>query len=211
MGFTGFPVAAFEFYEGLSADNSKSFWTAHKDVYESAVREPMIELFDELAGEFGPAKTARPYRDMRFSKDKSPYKDRQYGVTESGCFLSLDSGGLMVAGGIHAPSAEQLARYRAAVDAEEPGGRLAAIIKELRAQGFEIGGDVLKTRPRGVPADHPRLDLLRHRALIAYQRWPRDPWLHTPEVRDRVAAAWRALLPILAWAREHVGPGPRDR
>ncbi|HEX6472706.1 MAG TPA: DUF2461 domain-containing protein [Streptosporangiaceae bacterium] len=205
MGFSGFPAAAFDFYTGLCADNSKAYWTAHKDTYESAVRAPMAELFAELAPEFGAGRLARPYRDMRFSKAASPYKTRQYGFTETGCFLSLDAGGLTVAGGMYAPAAEQLARYRAAVDAAGPGGRLTAIIDDLVAGGFEIGGDRLKTRPRGVPADHPRLELLRHRALIAYMNWSDEPWLHTPEARDKVAAAWRALRPILTWVDDHVG------
>jgi uncharacterized protein (TIGR02453 family) len=205
MGFTGFPAAAFEFYAGLNADNSKVFWAAHKETYESAVRGPMIELFAELAAEFGAAKVARPYRDLRFSNDKSPYKNRQYGTTESGCFLSLDADGLMVAGGMFAPSQHQLARYRTAVDGVQPGERLAAIIGDLRAGGYEVGGDQLRTRPRGVPADHGRLELLRYRSLIAYRRWSPDPWVHTPAARDHVAEAWRAFRPILGWVDEYVG------
>ena len=74
MPFEGWPEEALEFYEGLAADNSKAYWTEHKAVYEDKVLRPMTELVEELAAEFGEAKIFRPYRDVRFSPDKSPYK-----------------------------------------------------------------------------------------------------------------------------------------
>ena len=74
MTFSGWPEEALDFYEGLEADNSKSYWTSHKAVYEQAVLRPMTELVEQLAAEFGEPKIFRPYRDIRFSADKSPYK-----------------------------------------------------------------------------------------------------------------------------------------
>lgn len=203
MGFTGFSDEAFAFYEGLQGDNSKAYWTRHKATYEQAVRAPMEALFAELEPEFGTAKLFRPYRDVRFSKDKSPYKTHQGGHV-GGYYAQVDADGLMVAGGMYAPDAEQLARYRAAVDADGPGKALAEIVADLCAAGFEIAGDRLKTRPRGTPADHPRLDLLRHRSLYAHRGWPPDDWTRTSEVVDRVREAWRRLGPLVAWGREHV-------
>ena len=73
MGFGGWPEEALEFYEGLEADNSKTYWKQHKTVYDDAVRRPMEELLAELAKEFGEGKIFRPYRDVRFAKDKTPY------------------------------------------------------------------------------------------------------------------------------------------
>ena len=75
--FEGFPVAALDFYDDLEMDNTKSFWTAHKDTYDTAVKAPMAALTAALEPEFGPAKVFRPYRDVRFSADKRAYKDRQ--------------------------------------------------------------------------------------------------------------------------------------
>ena len=70
MAFRGFPPEALTFYEGLEADNSKTYWTAQKDVYERAVKEPMEALCAELDDDgFGPMRIFRPYRDVRFSKD----------------------------------------------------------------------------------------------------------------------------------------------
>ena len=113
---------------------------------------------------------------------------------------------LMVAGGMYAPTPEQLRRYRAAVGSDSSGKRLQAIVDDLRAAGLEIAGDRLKTRPRGTPEDHPRLELLRHRSLYAHEGWPADPWMATPEVVTRVRDAWRRLRPLVEWGDEHVGP-----
>lgn len=203
MPFTGFSDDAFTFYEGLLGDNSKAYWTEHKDIYETAVRAPMEALFAELEPEFGPVKLFRPYRDVRFAKDKSPYKTQQGGHA-GGHYFQIDADGLMVAGGMYAPAPEQLARYRDAVDAEETGEALARIVGELTAAGYEIGGDRLKTRPRGTSPDHPRLELLRHRSLYAHFGWPPDEWAHTREVVDRVRGAWRRLRPLVEWGDQHM-------
>ncbi|TQM70578.1 uncharacterized protein (TIGR02453 family) [Actinomadura hallensis] len=207
MAFGGFTSEAFEFYEGLQADNSKSYWTAHRETYERHVREPMEELCAELEDEFGPVKLFRPYRDLRFSKDKSPYKTHQGGHTSEGFYLQLDADGLMVAGGMYAPTPEQLRRYREAVDSETHGGELQAVLDDLSAAGMEIAGDRLKTRPRGTPPDHPRLELLRHRSLYAREGWPADPWMADPDaVVTRVRESWRRLRPLVDWGRRHIGP-----
>jgi uncharacterized protein (DUF2461 family) len=84
MEFTGFRDEAFAFYDGLRADNSKTYWTAHKHVYDECVRGPMQALLDSLAPAFGGEATLfRPYRDVRFSADKSPYKTAQGGFVAS--------------------------------------------------------------------------------------------------------------------------------
>src|SRR4051812_5949174 len=72
--FSGFPDEGLAFYEGLEADNSKAYWVQHRRLYDDGVRSPMQALADELAPEFGTPKLFRPYRDVRFSSDKTPYK-----------------------------------------------------------------------------------------------------------------------------------------
>ena len=74
MAFRGFPRAAIAFFEGLEADNSKAWWTEHKAEYEEAVRGPMEELIAAVDERYRPMRIFRPYRDTRFSKDKTPYK-----------------------------------------------------------------------------------------------------------------------------------------
>src|SRR4029079_13613780 len=75
--FTGFPTQALDFYDDLEVDNSRAFWEKHKGTYEYSVKRPMVALCSALAEEFGEAKVFRPYRDVRFAKDKTPYKTAQ--------------------------------------------------------------------------------------------------------------------------------------
>ncbi|WP_188191672.1 DUF2461 domain-containing protein [Nonomuraea sp. SYSU D8015] len=208
MGFTGFPDEAFLFYEGLEADNSKTYFTRHKQLYEEAVRAPMLALTDELAAEFGPAQLFRPYRDVRFSKDKSPYKTHQGAFADVmpgiGLYVEVSASGLFMAGGCYTQASDQVARYRAAVDEDLTGKPLSAITDALTAAGYEVLGERLKTKPRGFADDHPRIDLLRHKSLYAGIRFEPEPWVHTPEVRPRVERAWRAFDPLVEWLRTHV-------
>src|SRR5215468_8906681 len=108
MSFTGFPAAALDFYDDLEMDNTKTFWTAHKNVYEESVRAPMEALLVELQAEFGTAKLFRPYRDVRFAKDKSPYKTHQGAYVGPhpgiGYYVQLSSAGLLAGGGFHVHS-----------------------------------------------------------------------------------------------------------
>jgi uncharacterized protein (TIGR02453 family) len=209
MAFTGFPAEAFEFYEGLEADNSKAYWTAHRELYDTCVREPMAALLAALEAEFGPGHLFRPYRDVRFSRDKSPYKTAQAALVPVeegiGYYLQLDARGVYVGGGFHHHGPDQVERYRAAVDSDASGKQLQTIVADVTAAGFEVGGERLKTRPRGYDPDHPRLDLLRHKSLTAGRAIGTEPWLGTPEAADRIAAQWRMLTPLLEWIRTYVG------
>src|SRR5436305_11055276 len=132
MAFRGWPAEALEFYEGLAADNSKAYWTDHKSVYEQCVYAPMVELLAELADEFGPGKIFRPYRDVRFSADKTPYKTVIGATLERGGYVQLSAHGLSCGAGMYMMAPDQLARYRQAVAADGTGGRLAALVDDLR-------------------------------------------------------------------------------
>lgn len=211
-GFAGVPIAALDFFEDLEVDNSKSWWAAHKATYDEKVRAPMTALGDALEDEFGPGKLFRPYRDVRFSKDKTPYKTHQglFVATTggSGFYVQVSAAGLMTAAGIR-PDTAQLKRFRAAVDAPS-GAELATMVTGLQGDGFVVGGDVLATRPRGTPAGHPREELLRHKALFLHREHGSPDWLPTPEAVDRVRADWRRLRPLVQWLGDHVSPGDTD-
>ncbi|MEV0378604.1 DUF2461 domain-containing protein [Nonomuraea sp. NPDC050643] len=208
MGFTGFPDEAFLFYEGLEADNSKAYFAQHKHLYEEAVRAPMLALTDELAAEFGQAQLFRPYRDVRFAKDKSPYKTHQGAFVDMepgiGLYVELSAEGLFTAGGIYTQATDQVARFRAAVDEDLSGKPLESITDALVSAGYELRGERLKTRPRGFDEDHPRIELLRHKSLYAGMRFEPARWVHTAEVRERVAHTWRAFAPLVEWLTTHV-------
>ena len=108
MRFEGFGDGAVEFFEGLEADNSKAYWADNLALYREHVRGPMeallAELEPEFAAGFGKGKVFRPHRDVRFSKDKSPYKTHCGAVVEQGrgggaYYVEVSADGLLVAGG----------------------------------------------------------------------------------------------------------------
>src|SRR5882757_6536860 len=101
MPFKGWPVEAIEFFEELEADNSRAFWQAHKATYDEKIKRPMEELLDELHKEFGEGKIFRPNRDIRFSKDKSPYKTNIAGTMSKGGYISFSAEGLGVGCGMY--------------------------------------------------------------------------------------------------------------
>jgi uncharacterized protein (TIGR02453 family) len=205
MAFTGWPVEAVEFYEGLEADNSKTYWQEHKSVYDKRVRGPMDELLVELRDEFGAGRVFRPNRDVRFSTDKSPYK-LECAAQLPGGYISFSADGLFVGGGLYMPSPEQLARYRAAVADDAAGTDLTSIVATLRRAGYEVGAhETLKTAPRGYPKDHPRIELLQQKGIVMSRSWPVGAWLGTKKAKDRVVRALDAARPLRAWLDRHVG------
>ncbi|RZT85250.1 uncharacterized protein (TIGR02453 family) [Pseudonocardia sediminis] len=208
--FAGFGEYAVEFYDGLVADNSKAYWTDQRETYERDVRGPMTALLADLEPEFGAGKVFRPYRDVRFSHDKTPYKTHCGGYA-SPFYVEVSTEGLMAAGGYYGMAPDQVARYRAAVDDERRGEDLRARLQEAEATGLTVGGERLKTRPRGVDPGHPRLELMRHKGLHVSRRWPPDDVLHGPGARDRVRKVWRAARPLSEWLADHVGPSEQPR
>lgn len=208
-GFAGIPADAVAFYVELAGHNDRAWWATQKERYDRSVREPVLELTDALADEFGEVRVFRPHRDVRFSHDKTPYKDRQGAIAQLeegiGYYLAVGPDGLTVGGGNMHNARDQIERYRAAVDDPATGAELETIVTALRRKGFEIGGEVMKSRPRGVAPDHPRLQLMRHRSLIAWRDHGTPAWLSTPGVVGRVRTDWRAIRPMGDWLAEHVG------
>jgi uncharacterized protein (TIGR02453 family) len=201
--FTGFPIAALDFYDDLEVDNTKSFWEKHKAVYDEAVKRPMLALCAALAPEFGEAKVFRPYRDVRFARDKTPYKTNQgayvAAADATGWYVEVSAGGIRTGAGFYAASTQRLADFREAVADDRTGPQLQRILRKLEKAGFEVGGDTLKTAPRGYKADHPRIDLLRHKSLHVTHRIGFEPVIHTPELLDLVRKDWRAARPFVEW------------
>ncbi|ACU39504.1 DUF2461 domain-containing protein [Actinosynnema pretiosum subsp. pretiosum] len=210
MEFRGFGEYAIDFFDGLVADNSKAYWEANKHTYHSDVRDPMRALLADLEAEFGAGKVFRPHRDVRFSKDKTPYKTHCGGVVESGrgggaYYVQISPEGLMVGGGSFAMASDQLARYRESAADERRGEELRTVLDKLVAGGWEIRGNRLKRAPRGADPEHPRLELLKHRSIYAGKVWGPDDVLHEPECFDRVLGAWRELVAFNEWCADHVG------
>ncbi len=211
MAFSGWPEAALDFYDGLEEDNSKAYWTANKAIYEAAVLGPMTDLTDELGAKFAGSepysvKIFRPNRDIRFSSDKSPYKTAIGAVIGSG-YVQFSANGLAAGNGMYQLAPDQLARYRGSVAQDVTGHELERLIQAIAGHGIGVNGrDVLKTAPRGFPADHPRIELLRYKGLVAWQEWPVEPWLSTPAAKDRIAEFLAITQPLADWLDDQVGP-----
>jgi uncharacterized protein (TIGR02453 family) len=215
LAFEGFAPEAFAWFEGLEADNSRAWFTKHRDVYETAVRGALEAMLEELADELGGrVRMFRQHRDVRFSADKSPYKTRTYGVIAdrpeglAALYAQLAAAGLFAGTGYYMLARDQLARFREAVADDSAGRALEAAVAAARDAGLEVYGEALRTAPRGFPRDHPRVALLRHRSLIGGKRL--EPGRKREITRDaalgHARATWAACAAMNAWLDEHVGP-----
>lgn len=205
--FRGFPVAALDFYDDLELDNTKSFWAAHKHVWETAVRDPMMALTGALAPEFGPAKVFRPYRDVRYAANRAGprtlYKEHQGAFVATGpatgWYVEIAASGVRVAAGFYDVGSDRLAAIRAAIGEETTGAELVRILNGLDRRGWTRGGDRVKTAPRGWGLDHPRIDLLRHRTLTVERSYGFGDLIASPALLDEVRRDWRAARPLVEW------------
>ncbi|MEU4803222.1 DUF2461 domain-containing protein [Actinosynnema sp. NPDC023587] len=210
MEFTGFGEYAIDFFDGLESDNSKAYWDDHKHTYQSDVRAPMEALLAALEPEFGKGKVFRPYRDVRFSKDKTPYKNYCGGVVEPGRgsgahYVQISPEGLFVGGGSFAMASDQLARFRESVLDDVRGRALEELLAELTGDGWEVRGARLKRAPRGIDVEHPRIELLKRKRLYLVRIWPPDDVLHEPGCLDRVRRSWHEVTPFVEWCADHIG------
>jgi len=204
-GFTGWKGDFRGFFLGLRANNNKPYFEAHRKQYEDDVKAPMLALLADLEEEFGPPRrVSRPYRDIRFSADKSPYKLNIYADLQRGGYVALDAEGLVAAGGRYMLEDAQHKKLRAAAAEERSGRQLAGIVADLRKNGYTVEGQELKRVPAPYPQDHPRADLLRHKYLIYFKRWPVEPWIATPRGREKVAKVWRDGAALEAWCARYM-------
>jgi uncharacterized protein (TIGR02453 family) len=212
--FQGFGPEVFAWFAGLEADNTKAYFTATRDRYETDVRGGLDAMLTELSATFGgEVKLFRQQRNLRFAPAGSPpYKTRTYGLLHSvpgpgtGFYAQLSAEGLYAGTGSYQLARDQLERFRAAVVDDRAGAQLAEATAAARAAGLDVVGESLRTAPRGYPRDHPRIDLLRHKALIAGRSLPGASGIGRDETLKHVASTWRAAEPLNVWLDEHVGP-----
>ena len=211
---TGLDSDAFTFYTELEHNQNKEWWLANKQRYDTRVKAPVERLVDALGGEFGPLKIFRPYKDVRFSADKRPYKDHLGLVTADDSsatyYLQLSRHGLMLAGGLYQPAREQLARFREIVDDNRLVGDLEATLDEVGESGFAImTTDALATAPRGFRSDHPKIALLRLKRLAISVEHAPASWMHgddrgESQLVNRVRASWRTVRVWNDWIAENL-------
>jgi uncharacterized protein (TIGR02453 family) len=210
--FSGFAPEAFAWFEGLERDNSKAYFTATRDRYEDQVRGELEAMLEELTETFGGrVRMFRQQRDLRFTPDKSPYKTQTYGILHdvsvpgAGLYAQLSARGLYAGTGYHQLDRDQLERLREAVTDDAAGPSLAEIVAAIEGQGIDVEGESLRTAPRGYPRDHPPIELLRLKSLVAGRRLPAEGGIDREAALAHVAGTWRAAEPLNAWLDEHVG------
>ncbi len=212
--FEGFGPDVREWFQGLEADNTREYFSAHRAFFEESVRGQMAALLTELSETFGgEVKMFRQNRDIRFSADKSPYKTNTYGlllgagIAIHGLYASISADGLVAGSGYHVMARDQLERYRERADDDGLGPELAKLLAQAEKKGLEIWGDSLATAPRGYSTDHPRIELLRRTSLALGARpdFGGDGIGRADGLRF-VTRTWRAAAPVTGWLDEHVGP-----
>ena len=209
--FRGWPADALAFYAGLEADNSRSYWQAHKSTYDESVKAPFAALSEVVAKEFGALRLFRPHRDTRFSKDKTPYKTAQGAVTEGRggtmYYVAFSAEGLYAGSGYYMFAPDQLERWREAVADGKSGPALERALKGVLAKKYEAASrDALKSAPRGYDKDHPRIELLRRKGLHVGREFGAPKWIHTKAAADRIVQVWRDAAPVDKWLDKYVGP-----
>ena len=217
--FAGMPDEGLAFLEDLEERNTKEFFDANRGVFREQVQAPFAALVEAAAARLrrsvpgiGRPKVFRIYRDLRFSKDKTPYKtsmsasipsrvrdDGDRSGVDTGYYLNVGPAGLYVASGLYHPAREDLARVRAAVAGQDTGPELEAILRRAAGKGLEPWLDPLRRMPRDWPADHPRAGLLKARSLVLNRQHERAPWLSTAELLDHLIADWKAMIPFNRW------------
>lgn len=211
--FEGFGPGVREWFKGLESDNSKQYFVAHRDFYEESIRDQMEALLAELGKDFGgEIKMFRQNRDIRFSRDKSPYKTNTYGIlygtsiAAQGLYASISANGLVAGSGYHVMAPDQLDRYRQGIDDGKRGPQLVKAIDKAQRDGLELWGTTLSTAPRGYPRDHERIEVLRHKSLTVGRTLELRRGIERSEGLEFVAQTWRAAAPVTRWLDEHVGP-----
>jgi len=223
--FEGFGPQVRAWFTGLEADNSKRYFTANREFFEEAIRDQMAALLSELVEEFGgEVKLFRQNRDIRFSADRSPYKNNTYGVIHGspvaalGLYASISASGLVAGSGYHVMARDQLDRYRDSVADERLGAELAELAARAGEAGLELWGESVATAPRGYPRDHVRIELLRRKSLSLGATLKFGRGIGRRAGLEFVTRTWRAAAPVTGWLDAHVGAstlpggrGPRMR
>lgn len=209
----GLPPGLFSFFTDLEQDNSREFWQANKPRWQRDVRDPMQVLVETLSAEFGPLRLFRPNRDTRFSNDKSPYKlciaasSESQAVGGVGYYLEASARGMIAGYGAMVMDADQLRRFREAIDAEESGRAFERLCESQASRSLPVSPgfhELLKTAPRGYSVDHPRIEYLRWKGAVIVQEWPLADWMHTPEVLNMVRGVWCGAVPLRDWLDTYV-------
>jgi len=194
------------FLSRLAQNNSRDWFSAHKEEYEATLKRPALLLLDQLAAQMNAqgeqtvtTKLFRPHRDVRFSKDKTPYNTHLHmlwQVGQAALFLGVAPDYVSFGGGVMAFDKDQLSNWRAAVD-NDKADEFAELTHALAAKGYAPDAPELKRVPAPFGRDHPRADLLRHKSFKLWRQLSGQDWATPVAVLQSGAADLAPLLALL--------------
>ncbi|HEY6943924.1 MAG TPA: DUF2461 domain-containing protein [Candidatus Acidoferrum sp.] len=224
--FPGFPAEALQFFRGLARNNNREWFLPRKPLFEEKVKEPMRQLVDALnlaLHDFAPEYETDPdkaifriYRDVRFSKDKKPYKEqiaatfRRGGAPhhQGGYYFAISHKGVAIGGGVYMPEPAHLLAIRQRIAERHEEFRRILAARPVRKLLGNLEGAQLSRVPRGFPADHPAADLLRYKYFILYKELP--PSLATsPSLYKAIVDRFRVMVPFLQFLTKSFATQPK--
>ena len=212
---THFSNEAIKFLRGLKRNNDRVWFAARKDVYEQELKEPMLKLIGDVNDamvDFAPMHVRPPqkimmriYRDIRFAKDKRPYKthvsawwvrDGLQKTSGAGFYLSVNPEEVVIAAGAYMPEREQLLAIRRYL--AEHHGEFRAVMKgkKMRSLMTEDDGSALTRSPKGFPEDHPAIDLLKKKQWAVWSRLPVERATSKGLLKD-VVERFKVVAPMI--------------
>jgi uncharacterized protein (TIGR02453 family) len=215
-GFPGFPPEAMRFLGDLRDHNDRDWFTAHRQIYDQAIKGPAEVLLAclepalaELSGGPVGGKIFRIHRDVRFSKDKRPYNAHLHiafpakagagGVSACGYFFGLEPDRAVLGAGGFDFAGPVLDAYRAAVADEATGAALERTLHKLAEADLRIEGAELKRTPQPYAQDHPRAALLRRKGLHVWRDITEPQVITSERLLPEALATFEALAPLVQW------------
>lgn len=224
--FKGFSNGTFKFLKDLERNNKKEWFEKNRDIYENELLEPSFTFITEMGERlrsFAPGIVAIPktdksifriYKDVRFSKDKTPYKThvgiffwegKRKKLENPGFYLQLNKGSIFVAGGLYIFPKDLLKPYRDAVVDPKKGKELQRIIKKITKNGlYKVGDTHYKKVPRGYDPEHPNAELLLYNGIHAFCEIPLPKEIYSSDFIDYCYRIFKDYSPLHAWVRSYV-------
>lgn len=211
--------STFDFLVALKKNNDRDWFNKNKDLY-TAAHENMLEFadallakmnkIDEIETQSGKKSLMRIYRDVRFSKDKSPYKNnfgggfkRASAAKRGGYYYHIQPGACFLGGGFWGPEKEDLLLIRQQIDMNSDPLRKAINSKKFKSYFGEMSGEQLKTCPKGFDKESPNIDLLKYKQFLAGRKFT-DKEVLSKEFVDIAADTFKAMLPFFDVMSEYL-------
>lgn len=224
MPFSGFPTTGLKFLRDLAANNDRDWFEAHRAIWDEQIVPSMLSWCEELAerlrdvmprAQFVPRVGGSLYRlnrDIRFSKDKRPYKTHTAALIwegsekngSPGLYLHVAPDEVIFGGGLYVFEEAHLDRYRKRLLNERAAAALEEALAVAKKAGLKPDGEKLVRPPRGFTPEHPRAELSKYKGLVVGKSQKPAAWLHTRDALDRAEAAARSYAPLHAWLRDEL-------